>query len=399
MTKEKLTPTLVLTVICLAVALLLSGVNALTKDVILEQQNAETNKALLEVLPNGKNFEKINLDDYQLPSTLTEAYKAEGGYVFKLTVTGYKPGLVIMVGVDSEGKITGHKHIDGAETYGADDIIDSKKTYLDYTLDTLFPIEDVEIEASGTKTSQAYYNAIKGALESYTILTGGSVDLRTPEQILQDNCNAALGTADVKFTKWFATEVVTGVDAVYEAENNGGRVYVIGESFVAVKNGAVTTEGVSEENRAAVLNADAVISASTLTEITEKPSGVSKSITKIYATASGNYVFEAKAEGYEYAPSEIVLKVSISADGKIIDCLTVSHTESEGFGDKCQTEEYYDSWRGVEKDGVVISNPPITSDSTDPGAIAGATQTSNGYQKTVKRIFTAFELLTEGGND
>ena len=110
-------------------------------------------------------------------------------------------------------------------------------------------------------------------------------------------------------------------------------------------------------------------------------------------------MFEAKASGYEYAHGDLIFKMSISADGSIIDCLTLEHGESKGYGDKCATEEYYESWRGVEADQVVESDGPIVDGNTDPGAIVGATQTSNGYQKAVKRIFNAFKILTEGGND
>ena len=125
----------------------------------------------------------------------------------------------------------------------------------------------------------------------------------------------------------------------------------------------------------------------------------------MYITDSGNYVFEVKADGFsvheyeEYGSGKnlpIVIKVSISADGKIIDCLTVSHGESKGYGDKCATEEYYDSFKGVGADDVKISDGPITSNTTDPGAIAGATYTSQGYQRAIKRAFSAFEILTGG---
>ncbi len=400
MTKERIYPTLVLTVICLAVALLLAAVNMITAPIIEAAQNAASNEALLEVLPEGKNFKEITLDD-KYPDVITAGYSADGGYVFRASVTGKSSGLIIMCGINSDGKIVGTKVIADQEPDDYDkrvfplvEGLDGE--YKDMTLESFEPF----LVSGATLTSEAYGEAIKASLQAFTVANGGEVDIRTPEQILQDNCNEALGTEGVKFTKWFRTELISGIDAVYEAENNGGRVYVIGESFIGVKNGEVVTEGIDEENEATVLAADTIIAASTLTEITERPDGISKStVKKIYVTASGNYVFEAKAEGYHYAQTDITFKVSISKEGRIIDCLTLEHTESKGYGDKCATEEYYDSWRGTGKDDVVTSVGPITSGTTDPGAIAGATQTSNGYQKAMKRIFTAFEILTEGGND
>ncbi|MBO5945811.1 MAG: FMN-binding protein, partial [Clostridia bacterium] len=123
-----------------------------------------------------------------------------------------------------------------------------------------------------------------------------------------------------------------------------------------------------------------------------------------YVTASGNYVFELNGIGYKAGYSGnandfILISVAISADGAIIDCLTTKHKESKNYGDKCATDDYLDSWSGATSDDVVISDGPIGSDSTDTGAISGATYTSNGYQAAIKAAFTAFEIITEGGND
>ena len=93
-------------------------------------------------------------------------------------------------------------------------------------------------------------------------------------------------------------------------------------------------------------------------------------------------------------PMEV--KIAISADGKIIDVVTLSHGESKGYGDKCDTEEYYDSFRGETADKIVVSKAPITGETSDPGAISGATYTANGYQKAVQRAFAAFEILNGG---
>ena len=92
------------------------------------------------------------------------------------------------------------------------------------------------------------------------------------------------------------------------------------------------------------------------------------------------------------------IKVSISADGKIIDVITLSQAETKGYGDKCQTEEYYESWIGITSDKVVVSTS--TQGSTDPGVISGSTYTTAGYQTAIKAAFTAFNIYTaEGGND
>ena len=411
--KKNLFPSLVLGCICLVVAVLLSVVNMFTAPIIEARQNAAANAALLEVLPEGKNFKEVELTD-EYPVIVTKGYVADGGCVFQMEVTGKSTGLIIMVGVDSEGKVTGTKVIANQETpsYAEKVFPTLEGTDGKYTGMTLDGFE-AQLTSGATLTSKAYSEAVKAALQAAILASGGSVDTRTPEQILQDNCNVALGTTGVKFERWFATEVLEGIDKTYVAADNSGFVFVIGESFIGVNATGVTTEGVNADDSAKVLAAYALASASTLTEIA-LPEGVSAEVTKAYVTASGNYVFELSAKGYdslfEYSVGKkpIIFKLSVSKDGAIIDCVTVSHNESKGYGDVCATEEYYDQYKGkVDEDIKVSVNHPdymadqIPTDTTDVGAISSATYTTYGYQKAVKAAFSAFNLLnsTEGGND
>ena len=119
MQKENLKPSVILVTICIVVALLLSSINLITGPIIEAAQNPAANEALLEVLPDGKNFEEITLDD-KYPSAITAAYKADGGFVFRASVTGKSSGLIIMCGVSAEGKIVGTKVIADQETDGYD---------------------------------------------------------------------------------------------------------------------------------------------------------------------------------------------------------------------------------------------------------------------------------------
>ena len=403
MKRENLMPSAVLGCICLVVALLLSGVNMITAPEIAKRQEALANAALVEVLPGGSNFKEITLtEDY--PAVVTKGYTADGGYVFEMTVAGYKPGLVIMCGIDSEGKIVGVKHLQSSETYGLEAELNG--VYIGDTLDSV----ELIIATGATKksnTSQAYYDAVKAALQAAAIAGGAEVDTRTPEQILQDNCNAALGVSGIVFEKWFAEEILTGIDAVYEASDDSGRVYLIGEAFVGIKaDGTVATADATDENKNAALLADGIIDASTLTE-TAKPTGAKRAVKKISVTATGNYVFEVEGKGYaaEFGGKSILIKVCLSSEGAIVDIVTVSHSESKGYGDLCATDEYYKAWIGATAEDLVISSIQpdphldedlISEDCTDIGAISSATFTTYGYQKAVQAVFEAFDLLTGG---
>jgi hypothetical protein len=166
--------------------------------------------------------------------------------------------------VDNEGKVTGTKCLESNETNGVEGTLDGKFNTM--TLDTL----TVDIISSSTKTCEGYRDAVKAALQAQIICSGGSVDIRDPEQILQDNCNAALGTEGLTFKKWFAVEEITGVDALYLPDNAEGAVAKVGELFVGVNaNGEVVTPGDEfADITEAVQNAYAIYSASVLTEIT-----------------------------------------------------------------------------------------------------------------------------------
>ena len=412
--KKNLLPSLVLGCICIVVAVLLSVLNIFTAPIIAERQNAAANAALVEVLPGATKFDDLTIDD-KYPSVVEKGWKADNGFVFQMNVSGYNPGLIIMCGVSSDGKITGVKHIVTNETFGLEGELNG--VYLGKDIDSAELIVATGATPNSS-TSKAYYDAIKAALQSAIVAGGGEVDIRTPEQILQDNCNAALGTTDVKYSRWFATEILEGIDAVYEAGDKSGKVYVIGESFVGIKaDGTVVAGSAGADAQAKATAANSIINASVLTEITEFGFDVDPDITKAYVTASGNYVFEVIGKGYKYESNvefagiedgEFNIKVSISADGKIIDVVTVSHEESKGYGELCATEEYYEQYRGAGNDDIVITVPfpdfhddQIANDCTDIGAISSSTFTSTGYQVAVKVAFEAFELLTntEGGND
>ena len=411
--KKSLKDVLVLFVICCVFGTLLAVVNSMTAQVIRDRENAPVDDSVLrEYLPEGSDFQEITLNE-QYPSAVKRGWKCAAGCVFRVEVKGYKAGLVIMIGIDSEGKIVKVKHESTNETFGAESELDKDYTEKADTLDTLTELPSAS-QSGAPMTTKAYYNALKAALEAAKIAGGG----KTTEQMFMDSCNEALGTTDLTFTRWFATEVIEGIDKIYEASDKSGYVFIIGESLIGVKENGITTPDVSEENTATVNAAYSVISSSTVTEITDIPDEIdNKIVKKAYVTASGNYVFDLEAEGYdvkfEYShgheegntPKPIVIRISISSDGKIIDCMTVSQSESEGFGDKCATEEYRDSWIGAEdSDLTVVDKKPshnsdhIPNGSTDLGAISSATYTTQGYQKAVKAAFKAFEILT-GGNE
>ena len=161
--KSKLMPTIVLSCICIIVALLLAAVNMITAPIIAQLQYEKEQATLAKVYPEGESFVEISIDG--LPSTVTKAYtEKNGGFVFQITETGYKSGLVIMCGISPDGKRTGADFIKSSETLEAEKGLGD--SYIGQTLNSFEPV----LTSGATKTTNAYANAVKTALESFAII-------------------------------------------------------------------------------------------------------------------------------------------------------------------------------------------------------------------------------------
>ena len=377
--------------ICTVITLLLALTNSFTGPIIEKNQNAAANAALLEVMPEGDGFESVDLSEYTLPSTVSEIYKETSGkgHVVKLVTSGYGTDMVIMCGVNAEGVVTGAVCLSSNET------LSKEKTYGEnFVSKDADGVEAVDTIGGATKTTAAYKNAVKDALNTAIILGGGSVDVRTEEEILNDNLSAALPAAEGKFEKVFVVEVLENIDDVYKAENGEGFVFVSGENFVGVKyNGVVVTEGV--ENAEAYSVALSHIDGTEFEEIDLSAyPDLEKTVVSAKKTVTGNYVVETKGAGYgikggnEYHPASgeyIVVRVAMTPDGKILDCITVSEGETDGLGDACADEKFYGQFAGKTQENY-----------TEIDAIGGATMTTNGYLQAIERAYEAVNVLRGG---
>ncbi len=125
--KEILTLTIKLLLITAIVAALLGGINMVTEPIIAENNEATFQANLKELLPGAENFE---LDGTKLPEPeagvkVNGVYcgmAADGtpvGYVADAVCSeGYGGDVVVMTGVDTEGKITKVKVTEMEETPG-----------------------------------------------------------------------------------------------------------------------------------------------------------------------------------------------------------------------------------------------------------------------------------------
>ncbi len=385
--KNYIKSVIALTVICGVVMSLLAVTNHVTSPIIEKNAAAAANEALLVVMPDGQAFETVDISTFSLPASVTEAFKeSNGGYVIKTKTAGYGADMVIMCGINADGEITGATCLSSNETLGYE------KTYGDdvkgTTLDT---VDGLATVSGATKTTQGYKNALKDALNAFIILNGGSVDIRSEEEILADALKEALPAGEGAFTKWFATENLNDVSAVYIADNGAGYVFVSGESFIAVDGEGAVLSDVPEDVKSVMSVNAGIVKSAELSEIDISGyENMPSAIDKAYKTSNGNYMFELHASGFGingdryYNPSGeyIYLKISLTPDGKIIACETVSQKETDGIGSACADASFYTQFNG--------------KDETNYGeidAISGATITTSGYKTAVLRAFEAVKIL------
>ncbi len=175
-----------LTAICLVVAALLGGVDAVTREKIDAINLRNTEEALAKVLPDCE-FEKVELTDGMTAAAaasgakLTEAYKASSGseavgYAFKVVASGSQGNIEMIVGVDADNAVTGVSIVSNKETKGiGSKVMDNEPTkagkpVLDqfmgktYTEAGLTVGKDIDAISGATVSSKGVTKGVNGAL-------------------------------------------------------------------------------------------------------------------------------------------------------------------------------------------------------------------------------------------
>ena len=170
-----------LTAICLVVAALLGGVNAITADKIAAINQANTEASLAAVSSGADEFTPLELTDAMLAAAsanggkLTEAYavKAAGetiGSAFKVVASGSQGNIEMIVGVDADNAVTGVSIVSNKETAG----IGSKVMNNDPLPSGTGVLEQfIGMSGAGTLTVGKNVDAISGATVSSKGVTKG----------------------------------------------------------------------------------------------------------------------------------------------------------------------------------------------------------------------------------
>ena len=156
---------IILLLITAVVAGLLGLINMLTANKIAENTAKKANEAMQIVLPSA-SYEKLTVSK----EGISEAYKADGGYVIRLNAMGFGGAIDMMVGVDLKGAVTGISVISHGETasLGAECTRPDWQSQFIGTAGNLQVTKDggtIDALTGATVTSRAVTEAVNRAVE------------------------------------------------------------------------------------------------------------------------------------------------------------------------------------------------------------------------------------------
>ena len=405
--KELIKSSVILVAIVLVFSAAMFGLNFITGPIIEANNTGAALAPLLEVMPNGTNFEEVDLSTLTLSENVLSAYKetSGGGYVFRMTSTGYKSGMIVMVGIDSEGKVTGTKCLETQDTFGKEPEIDGK--YNGQTIADFAP----HMIGGATMTSNGYRDAVNGALQAYITVTGGKLD----DSIVLEGMIPTLAPG---FSATEKIEATGNIVKAFKAKGDVGFAYIFKDgdaSFLAIVNATggcrifdVEGNDVTDAHAAFADEAKAHAAANQksykdaaetkfakmfegatdMTALTTDTFG-----TLVYAASfkvgeATYYGFYSRSAGY----SQMDVYIVIDENGAIVKIDAKAFFFDEEYfhvDDTVDLPAYKDSFAGLTGDTFTGDN----------AMIAGATMTSNAIKQSTTDAFDAFKAIKNGGEN
>lgn len=242
----KIKSIIVLTSICLIVSALLAVTNYFTGPIIEKNEAQKEFVACYEVMPDANEFENFDFTNIaNLPKSIKNIYKETSGkgYVFKMETSGYKPGLVIMCGIDANGKITNVTTVSSQETQG----LGTKTEDESYT--SQYVGKDKELSginsiSGATITSMAFYDAIKDAFTAYGAIKGETIIVPEPVDPYDVVMPNAVDLEDITST---IANLPSTVKKVYKETSGLG--YVFEMETIGYNEGLVIVCGIDTDGK------------------------------------------------------------------------------------------------------------------------------------------------------
>lgn len=216
-------PIVVLTAICIVVSGALVGTYSMTKPVIDAAKAEEERLALMAVLPEGKNFEAIDVAAENIVSAYVDTEGA--GYVFMAQGKGFGGAINVMVGIGSDGLITGTQVMEHGETPGIGDKMITEEWFQPQYVGKDQNLEGVEGITGATFSSKGFNAAIAAAYTAYGEAAGVKIEAPAKDPVYPDAALIASMLGDS-----YEEINVDGMDSAY-ASDTGYAFNVAAEGF------------------------------------------------------------------------------------------------------------------------------------------------------------------------
>lgn len=168
---EFVKPTLVLTVICLIITLLLAISQNITEPIIEENNRRIAEESRAEVLAEADSFEQVQ---GEFPDGVSDVYAAANGTGYTITVSskGYSSDpLQVMVGIKEDGTIERIKILANNETPGLGSKV-SNDDFVNQFEGMDSSMEGFEAIGGATISSNSMRSAIETAFQVYDMVKG-----------------------------------------------------------------------------------------------------------------------------------------------------------------------------------------------------------------------------------
>ena len=389
MFKEFAMPPLVLTVIAAVVTGALVATESVTTPIIEQQAAAAADAARAVGLPSADSFTQVTVDE--MPEGGVDIYEANNGtgYVVTAQAKGYGGMLKVMVGIDSNGLISGTEVLENNETQGLGSKV-SEHAFMDQYIGKDSTLEGIETISGTTISSNAFSKAVQNAYQVYGVAAGVEV-AGTQRDPITDEVKAELFPNVTSFQK-YAVEgeaYKAGDEGYIVVTSNAGFAGDVTTAIGFDLNGAITgvvftetseTQDYGEQyTRASWKDAQVgktsadeldLISGATVTYDALKLN-FTEAFEMLPTLADASLEYEGTAEGYN---GTMTVAVGIDSTGAITSVRLVD--SADDFASKVSDEAFTSQFVGkTSTDGI--------------STISGATVSSTAFIEAVNNALAA----------
>ncbi len=165
----------------MVISVVIGGLVAVIYETTKEQiamNNAVNADDLAVIMPGTESIEDFT-SEFEANEIITEMYRAKSGddvigHVYKLTVTGYKPGLTILAGINKDGRLVAAKVTQSSETPGLGALV-AEDAFITQFTDKGTDQEFVVVKGSSANENEIV--AVSGATISSSAVTSAVNDV------------------------------------------------------------------------------------------------------------------------------------------------------------------------------------------------------------------------------